>query len=469
MEIGKITISVYDVLKIEELTITSGINDHGRLTLVALIEKELANTYLAYEKNGREISVQEEGRVLFQGITTAIRCSAEKEFMQMELKAESYSSLLDRKKKTRSFQDTSMMLRELVDTVLGGEKKVPCMFYIQNEKVGELLVQYKETDWEFLKRVASKYHAGIFSSIIQKGKHLIWGMDTTGQPQNIHVTGVTIKKDMGIYRSNLKNDVKNIAEQDAVIYELESDQFLLVGDAIVYDEKKLYITKTYCNMNQADFRARYQARTEKGLKVQRTYNDNLVGAALEGTILAVSGEKIQTHLIVDEKQDKDKAYWFPFSSMAASSDGSGWYYMPEVGDCVKVCFPDWQENNAFAVSAVSNYQAKDGEDDKMGNTDIKYMRNPSGKNLSLSPDGIQAESNGGQSLMELQTDGTIRMNSKNTLTMTASEMIEIVVGVDMEVEADTQIDIVSDKSGELQMNESGEIRELGGQVNINIE
>lgn len=468
MEIGKITISGYDVLKVEDLTITSAINDHSRLTLTALIKKELAKNYITYEKNGREICVKEEERVLFHGITTSIQCSAEKEFMKMEVTAESYSSLLDRKKKSKSFQDTSMKVRELVDIVLGKESKVPYQFYMENQKIGELLVQYKETDWEFLKRVASKYHTGIFSNMTQKGKHLIWGINTKGELQNIHITGISIKKDMSIYRSNLKNDVKNITEKDAVIYELESDSFLLVGDAIMYGKKRLYITKSYCHMEQADFKAIYQARTEKGTRIQRMYNDNIVGGALEGKILAVSGEVVQAHLAVDEKQDIQKAYWFPFSSMAAGSDGSGWYYMPEIGDCVKVCFPDWQESNAFAVSAVSNYQAQEGEDDRMGNTDVKYMHNPSGKNLSLSPDGIQADASG-QSLMGLQNDGSMQMSSQNTLTMTASEMIEILAASDVEIESDTEIIIASDKTGELQMNDSGEIRELGGQVNINIE
>lgn len=43
--------------------------------------------------------------------------------------------------------------------------------------------------------------------------------------------------------------------------------------------------------------------------------------------------------------------------MSASQDGSGWYYMSEIGDTVRVYFPTKHTKDAIALSAVSNYEA----------------------------------------------------------------------------------------------------------------
>ena len=85
---------------------------------------------------------------------------------------------------------------------------------------------------------------------------------------------------------------------------------------------------------------------------------HLTGAALEGTVLEVSGIRIRIHLKIDDGTDSEDVYWFPFSTLSASQDGSGWYYMPEPGDQVRVYFPTKHTKDAVAISAVSAYDGK---------------------------------------------------------------------------------------------------------------
>lgn len=469
MEIGKVTVSGYETLEVEELALSAALNDHGRMRLNCIIKKEDAQTYMGYGADGHEVSIYAGDRVLFCGNTVRVRCIAEKEFTRMELYAETADSLLDREKKTRSFQDTGMQLLTLVRTALLDSGAVPCLFHGENAAIGKLIVQYQETDWEFLKRVASMSHDIIFSRMDRGGTHLIWGLDPDEKIKDIHVTDAGVEKDLSLYRRKKNAGLTELLEDDAVVYELASDSFLLPGDAISYDGRKLYIRDASCHMGRADFQAVYHAGTKNGLKQPELYCDGMAGAALEGTILAVAGEKIRAHLSVDQKQDPQKAYWFPFSAMTAASDGSGWYYMPEIGDCVKICLPDRDAGNAFAVSAVSGYDASDGGEDRMGNPDVKYMRNPSGKNLALSPEGIKADSSGGKAAMRLNQSGSIQLSGHELVDLFSEGDIEIISGKEIEIEADKQIDIKSDQSGELLLDESGEIRELGGQVNLNME
>ena len=76
------------------------------------------------------------------------------------------------------------------------------------------------------------------------------------------------------------------------------------------------------------------------------YCPEMAGAALQGTVIESQKDKVKVHLAIDEGKESADVYLFPFSAMQASSDGSGWYYMPEVGDCVKVCIPAWEEKGA---------------------------------------------------------------------------------------------------------------------------
>lgn len=469
MEIGKVTVSGYETLEVEDLEITAALNDHGRLRLSCLIEKEYAKTCLSYGANGHEVAVRSGDRVLFCGITVRVRCIAEKELMRLELEAETADVLLDREKKTRSFQDTGMPLQSLVQAALSDSGSVPCLFHGENNPVGKLIIQYQETDWEFLKRVASMSHGVIFSRMDRSGANLVWGLDPAEKSRDIRVTDAAAEKDLSAYRRKKNEGLSELMEEDAVIYELSGDTFLLPGDAITFDGRKLYIRDASMHMSRADFQAVYHAGTANGLKTPEQFCEGMAGAALEGTILEVAGEKIRAHLRVDEKQDAEKAYWFPFSAMTAASDGSGWYYMPEIGDCVKVCLPDRDTASAFAVSAVSSYDASDGGEDRMGNPDVKYMRNPSGKNLALSPAGIKADSNGGMAAMQLNQSGSIQLSGNELVDLHSEGDILILSGKEIEIEADMRIDLKSDQSGELLLDENGEIRELGGQVNLNLE
>ncbi len=345
--------------------------------------------------------------------------------------------------------------------------KADCCFFEKAEPIKNLVVQYQETDWEFIKRRASKFHLYLYPDMTAAGTQIQCGVNKNPVLIEIPVLYVTIKKE--IQKNNIakENGLSNRNSEDALCYYLESDTFCKIGDAISYNGKKLYISALECHMEQAGFHAVYCGKTKAALECLPEYLYDMPGAALEGKVIAVEGEKVKVHLAVDKQQQKEKAYWFPFSTMQSAADGSGWYYMPELGDSVKVCIPSWEEQGAFAVSAVSTYQGKDGGEDQMSDTNIKYMQNPSGKQIKLAPDSIKADGGAGASLLQMDTQGNIVLESKTLVQMSASETIEITAEKNIEIEAEKNIDIKADTTGEIIMDENGEVRQLGGQVNIN--
>lgn len=463
MEIGKVTVSGIEVLTILHMNITAAVGEHAKLLLECRVDEDKLQDYLQLAEQEKVITVQEEDTVLFCGYVTTVACSVNQDYAQITLTVMSATKRLDKEKKTRSFQNTKKTYLETVEVI------TPCILRGENRAIGEIAIQYRETDWEFIKRLASRAQAQVYADMTKSNVYVQWGIEEGASAREISVQQASARKDFALYYAKKENGVSALSEEDALAYEIVSDDFCKVGDCISYEGRRLYISELACNMDHAAFRAKYIARTAASFQVQEQYLYDLAGAALEGKILAVQGDKVQVHLSVDATQEKADAYWFPFSTMQSATDGSGWYYMPEVGDCVKVCLPGWEERGAFAVSAVSTYQADGDTEDKMADTSVKYMRNPSGKQIQLTPNAIKADGGGGASLLAMDTEGNIKLKSEKTLEITASEMIEIYAGKAIEMQASKILDIKADTTGELLLDENGEIKQLGGQVNINSE
>ena len=80
-------------------------------------------------------------------------------FLKLTLEIMSGSSLMDRKKHLRSYQEPSMTYGQILKEIVTGYGEAGIAFSEPlEEKTGGLVLQYEETDWEFLKRAASRRH-----------------------------------------------------------------------------------------------------------------------------------------------------------------------------------------------------------------------------------------------------------------------------------------------------------------------
>ena len=70
---------------------------------------------------------------------------------------------MDIQRKKRIFQNPEMGVHQLVSevmkTYIGSDYKI----HVPDVPIGQLVVQYEETDWEFLKRFLSKYNEMLYS------------------------------------------------------------------------------------------------------------------------------------------------------------------------------------------------------------------------------------------------------------------------------------------------------------------
>ena len=135
----------------------------------------------------------------------------------------------------------------------------------------------------------------------------------------------------------------------------------------------------------------------------------------------MKGNLVRIHMDIDGPCGGKDAYWFPYATMSAALDGSGWYYMPEAGDRVRVEFPDKYAQDALVINSASVYDAPSGGEDSMGNPAVKYLSNCAGQKMSLGPQGVDVSA--GSSGITVDNSGAVSIWGNNEVIIKAEGKI----------------------------------------------
>lgn len=466
----KIRVNGYNIQSIKKLIIHTNINDHVTMQLTGILNNE-DDKDIDSTTNNKTIEIYYEGNqntTLFYGVVTNIEINVEHGVYEIKLEAKSMTYLMDIKLKSRSFQDTSMTTHKLIDSIMSEYENSNYIVNIPDEVVNELLTQYEETNWQFLKRIASKYNQGLYP--VMNAKLIQFFIGTPDQPKSLkkESTNYKIYKDLDNYNYMLENFLQDANEIDYITYEVENHEILKLGDNIQIQGQYFYVYEGMYEIKDGILENTYKLRIINGLRQEKIFNTKIIGSSVNGKIIKVQSDKVKVHLEIDENQDDETAYWFDFSTMSASSDGSGWYCMPEIGDSVRVYFPTKDEDEAYAVSAVSEYTQGSGEtEDRMGDPSNKYLRTAHDKQVKLTPDGIYIFCDSGQAEMILKTDGTLTITSQNNISIAAEENIKIEAQKSVKISSKQGMSISCDKGAGVDFDQEGQIREKGTKVNNN--
>lgn len=449
-----IFVSPYPFETITQLHLIKQMNDHIKLTVSGIVPEEKLDQYVeqADENESIEVAVQDgaQKRVLFQGIVTKLSVRAVRGVRYIDIEAYSTTLQMDMARKTRSFQNKHLAYRDLFAQITGAYAGAQVVDEASGgRKIGGLLVQYKETDWAFAKRLASHFHAPLVPVCTQKGLRYFVGIPDLGEPQKLEEYNYTIQKNLKEYKLKTENDKQEITEQDTISYEVTSNKILELGSPVAFLRRTLYVYRAETRIEHGILVHRYVLRDQKGLGFPTLFPPELAGSSLFGKVLDVAKDTVKVHLHIDKKQPVEEAIWFAYSTVYSSPDGSGWYCMPEIGDEVRLYFPDAKEQHAFAASSVDLLSS---DPQKRSDPAVKSISTKYGKQIIFRPGAIEIIGNG-KLLMRLTDAGGIEINSDKKITLTAQEDIEIIggdkvvihgeAGVDMK-QADATLSIVDD-------------------------
>ncbi|MED4355015.1 contractile injection system protein, VgrG/Pvc8 family, partial [Schinkia azotoformans] len=303
-------ISPYAVHTIHDIRIVQTVNDHAKLYVTGIIPEEKKDSCLAHTKSTDRIELNQvkDGKVvrpLFKGTVSELTIRMVRDIYYMELRAISYTFQLDIKQKSRSFQYHAMLYKELVDKILAEYPGGDAMDHASvSTKLGKFIVQYKETDWQFLKRMASHFGAVLVPNATADSPKFHFGLPE-GQKIDLASDFYSTAKDIESYRGTTENGfAPHLQENDFLINVVESRQYGNVGDRVTINGKEFVVSQVKASMKQGMLTYEYGLAIEAGIRQNLIYASSLKGSALKGSVIEVKKDHVRLHLEMDEAQNK---------------------------------------------------------------------------------------------------------------------------------------------------------------------
>ncbi len=443
------------IREITDFTLTEEVNEHGHCIIKGIIADGSQDKLVLENCSGDTVKVfLNDGTTLFNGITDEISVYQDGDLYKAEIKLISATYLMDIHQKSRSFQDKQQTYQDIIKLISGEYNGADFLDYVSNNKtIQSLTVQYEETDWEFLKRLASHFHAGLLPDTQFKDPKVYFGLRKDTAADKLHSFSYVLEKDLGSYKKYIAEKHEGYTETDSVHYQVTCGKYYKTGSSVMFQEKKLYIKKLEARIERGDVVFRYWLHTEKGLEQPRLYAEKLIGVSIAAKVIESVRDKVLVKLEIDDKKPEKESVWeFPYKTMYTAGEEGGWYCMPEPEDTVSIYFPDKNE-----ASAVAENSSRKGRDRNEGVKDpsIKYFRTVHGKEIRFTrraviitckdgtaitldeDDGISIESEGG---ITLSSGEGISINAEESIQLYASDSIQLHCKKSR-IKMDTMVDI----------------------------
>lgn len=426
----------YQLVSIKELTLTKKVNDHARLRFTGIIPEDVKDAYVKMTESNTAIElnqIDEQGNPipLFKGVVLAIEVHTIRDVYYIEIEAASHSYLLDIKRKNRSFQQKEMTYAALLQQVGAAYPGMDSKDEVsKGAKLGQFTMQYQETDWQFLKRMASRFNAGLITAVIFDKPKLHFGVPDgsyRGQLENYHYVA---RKKLSDFLHYTENGNQGIEENDFIYYEVETDDVFEIGDQVSFKQESLVVSEVATSMKGGLLKHHYTLSSKKGMNRSEMYNQAVLGLSIEGKVIEVAKDHVKVHLAIDDTQDQGQAHWFLYSTMYTAEGHSGWYCMPELNDYVQIYFPTHQEADGIASSSIRK-NIESSQTNKLDDPTVKYFRTAFGKELMMSPNEVVITAKDG--------DVYIRLNEQNGIEIFSKQEIKIVSDADISVNSSKKI------------------------------
>lgn len=437
-------------------------NHHARAELTGSIPYVKKEEYIKAVRHKLWVQViaLSEGveSLIFYGLIEKFEVEVRDMTCRVKINLCSGTRLMDEKIHIRSFQDISSTYRKLLETCSRNyENSAFIMTEGKDRCIEHWIMQYNETDWEFLKRLAAMNHTALFADCLTGGVKYHFGIPNRRTEDKTLYSEYTMRYEMKEYWHK-KSCGLAIRTEDMASYIWESRDVYKLGDRSIVDGKEQYIWKIESRLKGNELYHTYFMKSRVALQVPLFWNDKIKGCSLLGKVTKVKNEKVQMVFYDDENQEKSGEYWFSFSTVYSSADGSGWYCMPEIGDRVRLYFPASQESKAYVASAYH----EEGSSLRQ-HPERKFWRNKDGKEIQLSPERIVLTNNDG-TYIELSDNDGIEIVSEGSVTIKAKENLHIrSQESSIELSAPKQIYL---KQGNTEMNLGGNVSMQGAKIRL---
>jgi|GEM_PF-1617346 len=387
----RVKIDPFEFKILDKLEINKSIYDHTRVKIAGMISDEDLQEYERYlDKEDPKLVItydNQDNKILFKGIIENYRLDYKPQEYYLELEAVSYSVLLERKWKNRIYQNFGTTYGEVFDKLMDDNPLFHITFADDSleetslvSKDYPLVLQYKENEWDFLKRIASYLN------------QLVIVDDTKDDEEKITIL-------LGFHTGKVKDlnniagiqRMKSIKERDHIypFYQthyhahFRSDEIFDIGKKVNYrldnetkETVELIIIKNRIYMEDSILRSDLSLVKEEEIDVMKRRRKRLIkGKSLRAEVKKVNQDYTAQVEFLDIEDDYNpvKAFRFPIDKFYTNA-----YFAPEVGDVVDIYFKSKNEKYATSKSSSTDNGKKIDHDPA-----DKLIKTPGGFQLLL--------------------------------------------------------------------------------------
>lgn len=398
------------------------INEHADLKLDGVLERECWNSVRKQDFIGTEFTVtldqvieQNEPGVLFRGLVQWVRLFWDHGVAMVHVEAISGSVKLDAENQRvcRSFQNPALSYSDVARKMVEmGNGSVICT--TGKDEIKKPIICYRETIWEFLKRLASHQGSYIMPDIKTGRPDLWFGMRS----------GKQIKTNLSDCRTSLHiqkrygNDEKGSIKKT---YCMECRENCSLGDWTMEQGEKSVICAKKAQLSKGELIFSYQLVSEKNISKETYYNEAFTGLSLQGVVEETDNETIRLRFDMDGEEGVWRYPWRP-------ETGNGLYAIPEIGAKGAIFFMNHDESSGIAVRCIGLPSAERREEDKSWTTpkDGKIELFAGSLNMQKQEEkmGLNDSSsiNFNGSRIEIEAHGKVKLQAAQIALSAASEI-----------------------------------------------
>lgn len=422
-------IGVVEFGQITELEIQAHVNEHALMRIKGIVDKDTATKAQQISMEGTVLSLKyESGGVtasVFSGYILRVAITIENTVCYISADCISGSYQFDQREISRSFQDTGLTYRQMLDNVAGANRNIVVIIG-KKERIAYPVIQYEETDWEFVKRMASRFNTVLIPEITNSFPQISFGIVNGNSHEVGECLEYEIANDTGMCRLCGK------AQSEFISYRFKTFEDYSLGDKIIFKGRTLIAVKKAVKLVKGLLEFDYTLGSEAEWGIPLFKNRKIGGLSIEGEVLETSGEKAKIHLKIDSKQDIQGAYYYDFVPIS----GNIMYCMPEIGAEVSLYFPNDDEKNAMVVNCI--------RDDRKTyeNQQFKQLATPKNKILEMNRSRVSLATGKNKRKVNLATlmDGyRVSIESTRRISLTAVGNITIQAGKSCHTEASVHL------------------------------
>ncbi|MFG0236010.1 toxin glutamine deamidase domain-containing protein [Brevibacillus porteri] len=420
----------YGPIRLDQLEFVHQTGTHAKLTITGIVPEEKEDEIInrAGTHDPIELYKVEGGQKqpIFMGRLDHVEIKVVRDIHYVTIKAVSHTYALDMSVKIRSFQEVNRLYRNVVDEIMSvyhGGDVIDQAF--DDRKQGKYIMQYEETDWIFLKRIASHVGAVLVPDLSAHKVRLWIGMpEGRKQIKLEEESPYEVNRAIAPYMKKAANGSSSVSEYQYTTYAFDYDDLLQIGDEVQREGQTFVITKVTGKLEQGLLRWSYVCAVPEAVKQSKLYNKAIIGAAIDGKVIQIGRNQVKLHLNMDKKQEPSKAQWFPY----AAEGNQILYLMPELGSKVKLYFPSADEDDGMVMNSVRHAPkgaASEKQDRQMQDPGVKTFGNPQGKEFSLGDKELTMTAQEGMLYISMNKDVGVSLNSTSNVNISASGALSL--------------------------------------------